>query len=287
MPYGDLAAQRVQRFATLADLDAADCTAEEREEYEPHIEQGAIVFAGVDYAAILSAVEAETDVLVWDGGNNDFPFFRPDLHIGVADALRPTQLAAYHPGEAVMRMAGVLVINKVDAAAEADVTRIEAELHALNPGAPIVRAASPVLLDDTGAIRGRRVIVVEDGPTITHGGMAYGAGYVAAEREGAQILDPRDSAPPPLLAVYAQYPHIGRVLPVLGYSPDQLAVVKATIESSNAEAVVVGSPIDLDRLLDLSPPVIRARYRYAPAGSPTLDDVVEQWYGRIHRPEDR
>ena len=187
MPYGDLAAARVQRFAAAADLDAARCTAEEREEYEPHIAVGNVVFAGVDYAEILRLAEREADIIVWDGGNNDFPFVTPNLHVTVADALRPRQVATHHPGEAVARMADVLVINKVDAAAPADVELTEQELRAVNGGAVIVRAASPIRLDDAAAVRGKRALVIEDGPTITHGGMAYGAGYVAAVAAGAVV----------------------------------------------------------------------------------------------------
>src|ERR1019366_7523052 len=214
MPYGDLARQRVQIFASLRDLDAADCTVEEREEYEPHIALGNVVFAGVDYAAILAAAETAADIIVWDGGNNDFPFLSPDLHIVVADALRPRHIATHHPGEAVARMADVLVVNKVDAASSHDIETAIEGLRAVNPTAPIVRAASPVLLDDPDAVRGRRVLVIEDGPTITHGGMAFGAGHVAAIAAGAaDMIDPRLSATPEIQAVFRAYPHIGMVLP--------------------------------------------------------------------------
>jgi predicted GTPase len=213
MPYGDLEAERVQRFATRDDLDRARCTAEEREEYEPHLAAGNVVFAGVDYAEIVRRAAAEADLIVWDGGNNDFPFVRPDLLVAVADALRPGQATAYHPGEAVLRMADVVVVNKVDAAAPADVQRVIDEARAANPRAAIVRGASPVRLDDPAAVRGRRVLVVEDGPTITHGGMPYGAGFVAVATCGATIVDPRASAAPAVREVYARHPHIGRVLP--------------------------------------------------------------------------
>jgi predicted GTPase len=222
MPYGQLERQRVQRFASRADLDAAGCTAEEREEYEPHLAAGNVVFAGVDYAAVASAATAEADVVVWDGGNNDFPFLRPDLHIVIADALRPGQATGYHPGEAVLRMADVVVVNKVDAARASDVEAVVDEARAVNPRATIVRAASPVTLSDPDAVRGRRAIVVEDGPTITHGGMAYGAGYVAAVAAGAVIVDPRPSADARVRSAFDTYPHIGRVLPALGYDAEQL-----------------------------------------------------------------
>jgi predicted GTPase len=276
MPYGDLAVERVQRFASLADLEAAGCTIEEREEYEPHIAQGNIVFAGVDYAAILKAAECEADIIVWDGGNNDFPFIRPDLHIAVADALRPGQIATHHPGETVARMADLLVINKVDAASPEQVQTAIDGLRAVNPTAPIVRARSPVRLDDPAALAGRRVLVVEDGPTITHGGMAFGAGYAAALRAGAaEIVDPRQSAVPEIAAVFAAYPHIGRVLPAVGYGPAQLAALAATINASAAEIVVAATPIDLARLAPIGKKVVRARYDYAEDGPPTLAAAID------------
>jgi predicted GTPase len=278
MPYGDLASERVQRFATAADLDAARCTVEEREEYEPHIAAGNIVFAGVDYAAILAAAEAESDLIVWDGGNNDFPFIRPDLHIALADALRPDQVATHHPGETVARMADVLVVNKVDAAPRADVDRLKAALAALNPRATMVEAASPVRLDDPARVTGRKVLVIEDGPTITHGGMAYGAGFIAATAAGAaEIVDPRAAATPAIAAVFARYPHIGRVLPAVGYSAAQLEALAQTIAASTAEIVVSATPIDLARLAHISKPVVRARYEYADSGDPPLSVLVDRF----------
>ncbi len=284
MPYGDLVRERVQRFAALADLDAALCTLEEREEYEPHIALGNLVFAGVDYAAILSAAEREADIIVWDGGNNDFPFIRPDLHIAVADALRPGQVATHHPGEAVARMADVLVVNKVDAASPEQVQTAIDGLRAVNPTAPIVRARSPVRLDDPSAVRGRSVLVVEDGPTITHGGMAYGAGYVAATAAGAAvIIDPRLSVVPEIDAVFRAYPHIGAVLPAVGYGPAQLAALAATINNSAAEIVVSATPIDLARLVPIDTPVIRARYEYVEDGSPGLSSFVDGFLARHSR----
>ena len=276
MPYGDLERERVQRFAARADLDAARCTAEEREEYEPHLAAGNIVFAGVDYGAIVAQAEREADVLVWDGGNNDFPFVRPDLHIVMADALRPGQTTSYHPGETVLRMADVVVVNKVDAASHADVQRVTDEVHEVNPSATVVRAASPVRLDDPAAVQGRRVLVVEDGPTITHGGMPYGAGYVAATTHGAAaIVDPRRSAVAPVDAVFARYPHIGRVLPAVGYDAAQLAGLRETINRAQADVVVSATPIDLAALIAINKPVVRARYEFAEAGEPTLGHVVE------------
>ena len=278
MPYGDLLRERVQRFAALADLDAAGCTVEEREEYEPHIAAGNLVFAGVDYAAILAAAQAEADIIVWDGGNNDFPFIRPDLHIAVADALRPRQIATHHPGETVARMADLLVANKVDAAPPEDVEIVIAGLRAVNPTAPIVQAASPVRLDDATAVQGRQVLVVEDGPTITHGGMAYGAGYVAAMAAGAAaIVDPRTGAVPEIQAVFRAYPHIAKVLPAVGYGAAQLQALAATINASPAEVVVSATPIDLARLIAIDKRIVRARYDYAEIGAPALSYFIDRF----------
>jgi len=281
MPYGDLAAQRVQRFASSEDLDRHRCTAEEREEYEAYIEMEAAIYAGVDYAAILEEAEAEAEVIVWDGGNNDFPFLRPALHIAIADALRPDQVATHHPGESVVRMADVVVINKVDAAAVDSVQRVTEAIRVLNPRAAILRAASPVTLDDPSAVRGKRVLVVEDGPTTTHGGMGYGAGYVAATDAGAaEIVDPRASAAPEIAALYERFPHLGRVLPAMGYGPAQLEAVRNTIRASIADVVVCGSPIDLARLLALDRPVIRARYVYQDLDEPGLAGVLGDFTSR-------
>ncbi len=281
MPYGDLERQRVQRFASRADLDAAGCTAEEREEYEPHLACGHVVFAGVDYADILAAAQQEAEILLWDGGNNDFPFLRPDLHIVLSDALRPGQATRYHPGETVLRMADVVLVSKVDAAAVADVERIVDEARAVNPGAVIVRGASPVRLEDPAAVRGRRVLVVEDGPTLTHGGMSHGAGFVAATRGGAaEILDPRRHAAPGVRAIYQRFPHIGRVLPAVGYDAEQLAALRETIDASGAEVVVAATPVDLASLANLRTPVVRARYEYADAGEPTLGSIVDAFVER-------
>ncbi len=276
MPYGNLTMERVQRFASVADLDAAHCTIEEREEYEPHLACGGLVFAGVDYAAVLQAAEAEADILVWDGGNNDFPFIRADLHIGVADALRPDQVATHHPGETVARMADVLVVNKTDAASAADVAALTARLRTINPHAAIVRGSLPVRLDDPDAVRGRRVLVIEDGPTLTHGGMAYGAGTVAARAAGAaELVDPRLSAPPELLSVFTQYPHIGKVLPALGYSAAQLHALARTIEDSEADLVVAATPIDLAALISISKPIVRVRYEFKEDPANPLSAIVD------------
>jgi predicted GTPase len=275
MPYGDLERQRVQRFATRADLEAADCTAEEREEYEPYVDAGGVIFAGVDYAAILAEAEKEGQVILWDGGNNDFPFVRPDLHVVLVDALRPDQVATHHPGETCLRMADLVVVNKVHAASEADVQRLVEGVRALRPDVEILRAASPVVLEDADSLRGKRVVVVDDGPTLTHGGMAYGAGFVAASAAGARILDPRPSATPEIRRVYAAHPHLGNVLPAVGYGEDQREALRATIEASGAEAVVSGTPLDLAALLSLSIPVHRARYEYRDAASPGLAERID------------
>ncbi len=282
MPYGDLAAQAVQRFASVADLDAAACTIEEREEYEPHIVAGQPVFAGVDYARILAAAEAEADILLWDGGNNDFPFIRPDLLIVLADALRPGHEAGWHPGEAVLRMADVVLVAKANAAPAADVARVEAAVRALNPRATVLRGASRVTLDDPAAIRGRRVLVVEDGPTLTHGGMATGAGHAAAIEAGAAaILDPRGFAAPGIADVFSRFPHLGPVLPAMGYDAAQRAALAATIAASGAEAVVAGTPIDLRTALDgVALPVVRARYGFEEMAEPGLGALVDAWLDR-------
>lgn len=282
MPYGDLVRQAVQRFAGRADLESADCTIEEREEYEPHIAAGSVVFAGVDYVRILSAAEPEADVILWEGGNNDFPFIRPDLHIVLADALRPGQETTHHPGETVLRMADVLVIAKSDVAPEDDVSRVAAALAAVNPDAPVVRAASPVRLDDPGRVSGRRVLVVEDGPTITHGGMAYGAGLVAAHAAGAsEIVDPRAAAVPEIAAVYARYPHIGPVLPAVGYGAAQVDALRRTLAASDADVVVAATPIDLAALVEIDTPIVRARYDFADGTAPSLGDLVDDFLAGI------
>jgi predicted GTPase len=226
----------------------------------------------------LQAAESEADIIVWDGGNNDFPFIRPDLHIAVADALRPKQVATHHPGEAVARMADVLVVSKVDAAKAADVEIAVSALHAVNRYAPIVRAALPVRLDDAAAVRGRRVLVIEDGPTITHGGMSYGAGYVAARAAGAaEIVDPRPKAAPIFARAYAAYPHIGNVLPALGYGEEQMQALCQTVNAVESDVVVSASPIDLARILHVNKPIVRARYEFAETGEPTLSAIIDEF----------
>jgi predicted GTPase len=281
MPYGDLAAQRCQRFAGRADLDAAACTLEEREEYEPWLREGCVVFAGVDYAEILAAAEPEADLIVWDGGNNDFPFLRPGLLVVLADALRPGDVDTHHPGEAVARMADVFVVAKADAASREQVEAAGSALRRVAPGTPILRGASPVALDDPAAVRGRRVVVVDDGPTLTHGGMAYGAGFVGAVAAGAgEIVDPWPHAAPELARARAAWPHLGRVLPALGYGPAERRALQATLDAVPADVVVAGTPVDLGALLPLRLPVVRARYEYAEASEPGLGAAVDAFLAR-------
>ena len=284
MPYRDLAAARVQRFAAMADIDAANCTVEEREEYEPHIAAGNVVFAGVDYAAILRAAEAEADIIVWDGGNNDFPFVRPSLNVTVIDALRPSQIDSHHPGETVARMADIVVINKVDAASAADIRIAEDKLRAIKPAVPIVHAASPISLDDVAAVKGRRALVIDDGPTITHGGMPHGAAYVAAVAAGAIVVDPRPAAAPMFKRLFETYPHIGKVLPAMGYNPEQLGAFAATINAAAADVVVAGTPVDLGRLVQLNKPIVRARYAFAETDEPRLSTLIDAFLDTIRKP---
>jgi len=276
MPYGDLERQVVQRFATRADLDAADCTVEEREEYEPHLALGNLVYAGVDYAEITRRAQAEADIILWDGGNNDFSFIRPDLHIVLVDPLRAGHETSHHPGEAVLRMADIALIAKSNSASAADLATVRENVRHIRPEAALVLGASPVVLDDPAAVRGRRVLVVEDGPSITHGGMAYGAGYVAATEAGAAaIVDPREAAVEAVAAVYAQYPHIGRVLPAVGYHRAQLQALAQTINRADAELVVSATPCDLGALVRIDKPIVRARYEYAEAETPGLGALLE------------
>jgi len=281
MPYGDLERQRVQRFATRVDLEVAECTVEEREEYEPHIAAGSVVFAGVDYGEILRQAETECDVIVWDGGNNDFPFYRPDLHIVLTDALRPGDADAYHPGEATLRMADVILVAKSDSASPGRIAQAEAQARILNPLATIVRGRSPVTLDDPEAVAGRRVLVVDDGPTLTHGGMPYGAGYVAAVAVGAEVIDPRPFLAPSIRESLSRYPHVQAVLPALGYGEEQLEALRETIAAVPVDVVVAGTPIDLGALIDIPQRIVRARYEFAEAGEPGLGALVDATLNRL------
>jgi predicted GTPase len=277
MPYGDLERMQVQRFATLADIDASAPTIEEREEYETPVSMGIVVYAGVDYARILERAETEADVIIWDGGNNDLPFIRPDLLLTVVDPLRPGHERSYHPGETNLRMADVVVVNKVDTADVDDVERVLASVVEVNPTATIVRAASPVTLEPGPSLEGARVLVVEDGPTITHGGMPYGAGTVAAREAGAAPVDPRPFAVGSIARTYELYPDIGPVLPAMGYGAEQVRELSETIRATDCDAVVIGTPIDLTRVLDIDQPTRRATYELAEQGSPQLADLLRPY----------
>jgi predicted GTPase len=276
MPYGDLAAQAIQRFETYEDLEKHDVTIEEREEYEPHIDAGRIVYAGVDYEAILRQAEQEADVVIWDGGNNDLSFYEADLYITVVDPHRPDHAARYHPGEANVRMADVIVVNKVDTASLEQVELTRAVATELNPDAVVIEAASPLFVEGGDQIRGKKVLVVEDGPTLTHGEMAYGAGWVAARRHGAaEIIDPRPWAVGSIAHTFDKYPTTGDVLPAMGYGAEQTAELQQTIADVPAEVVVIGTPIDLRRLIDIDKPTARVRYELQEIGSPTLAEVLQ------------
>ena len=275
MPYGNLAAQRVERFATLADLDRFDTTIEEREEYEPHLDAGRVVYAGVDYEAILRQAEMEADVILWDGGNNDFPFYRPDLYIVVADPLRPGDERHYHPGETNVRMADVVVINKIDSAEPDAIAAVRATIEEFNPRAEILTARSDLTLVGP-PIAGKRVVVVEDGPTLTHGGMTYGAGVVAARRFGAaSMVDPRPVAVGTIREVLDRYPALEPLVPAMGYSPAQIGELEATLNAADADIVLSATPIDLTRVLSLNKPITRARYDLVEAGGTPLATVIE------------
>jgi predicted GTPase len=275
MPYGDLEAMRVQRFATLADIDASHPTVEEREEYELPVELGMVMYAGVDYEAILRQAEEEADVIVWDGGNNDFSFFRPDLTIVVVDPLRAGHELKYHPGEANLRMADVAVVNKIDTASLDQIERVLADIAAVNSSMTVIKATSPVALDEGPSLVGKAVLVVEDGPTVTHGGLPFGAGTVAAQIAGAPMrIDPRPYAVGSIAGVYEQYPHIGAVLPAMGYSDEQLQELEETINAAECDVVVTGTPIDLGRLIRSRHPIRHATYELHELGEPSLETVL-------------
>ncbi len=275
MPYGDLGRQRVQRFASYADLAEHDATIEEREEYERYLEAESPVYAGVDYEAVLRMAEQDSDVILWDGGNNDLPFIRPDLHICVVDPLRPGHELGFWPGEANLRAAHVVVVNKLDSAAAEAVDEVLGNVAAANPAATVVRANSPIRLDQPDSIAGKRVLVIEDGPTLTHGGMAFGAGTVAAQQYGAaELIDPRPAAVGTLADVFLAYPHIGAVLPAMGYGEAQITDLRDTILRAEPDVVLVATPIDLARLIGLDVPSVRVFYDLAEVGQPTLSDVL-------------
>jgi predicted GTPase len=280
MPYGDLVKQTVQRFASYADLDKHECTIEEREEYEPHLDNGVIVYAGVDYEKILRQAEKEVDIILWDGGNNDFSFYKPDLAIVVADPHRAGHEMAYHPGETNIRSADVFVINKVDTANPDNVIKVRNNLYAVNPNAVIIEAASPLFVERPQDIRGKRVLVIEDGPTLTHGEMAYGAGWVAARRFGAaEIVDPRPYAVGTIAETYRKYPSTGPILPAMGYGEAQMKDLEDTINHADVDLVISATPIDLNRVIQVKKPMQRVRYELQEIGQPTLRELLVEKFG--------
>ncbi len=290
MPYGELSKQRVQRLAQLGDLKKHNCTIEEIEEYEPHLARGTIVYAGADYLAILKAAEADPkgcDVIVWDGGNNDFPFFQPDLMVTVADPHRAGHEVSYYPGEINLRMADVVIINKIDSAAPENVRKVRETVTTVNPKATVVDAASVIQIDDPNLIKGKRVLVIEDGPTLTHGGMAYGAGTIGARQGGAsEIVDPRPYAVQSIAEAFKSYPSIGPILPAIGYSPRQLQHLETTINRVDCDAVMVATPIDLSRIIDIRKPHTRVSYELQEVGTPDLEDVLFE-FGRARNLTER
>lgn len=277
MPYGDLVKQRVQRFGSLADLEKHQCTIEEMEEYEPHITRGIIVYAGVDYGAILEQAEKEADVILWDGGNNDTPFYQPDLHIVVVDPLRPGHEITYHPGETNLRMADCLVINKEVEASLEDLRTVKNHIRVYNPRAVVIDAASPIRVEHPELLAGKRALVVEDGPTLTHGEMTFGAGIVAAQRYGAALVDPRPWLKGTLIETFAKYTGIGTLLPAMGYGAEQMRDLEATINAAECDVVVIGTPIDLRRIIKLNKPSVRVFYDLQEIGEPTLQDVLARF----------
>ncbi len=288
MPYGDLAKQICQRFASMDDLDRYKCTIEEREEYEPHIVTGTIIYSGVDYGVILHEAEKEADVIVWDGGNNDLPFYKPDLHITVADPHRPGHELIYYPGEINLMMADVVIINKVGTCDRQGINTVRQSVASRNPKATVIEAASPIYVDDPSLIRGRRVLVVEDGPTLTHGGMRYGAGVVAAEQFGAAaIVDPRPWIQGTLKQTFKTYPDIGHLLPAMGYGDQQVRDLGATINAADVDTVIIATPIDLRRLMKIKKPTVRVRYELQEIGSPNLPEVIDAMWKNIKKPHRR
>ncbi len=277
MPYGDLSRQVCQRFASLEDLDKYECTIEEREEYEPHIRRGIVVYAGVDYHKILEEASKEADVIVWDGGNNDTPFFKPDVHITVVDPLRVGHEYTYHPGETNVRMADVIVINKIDSAYPEDVEELRYNVRSLNERATIIEAASPITAENADILTGKRVLVVEDGPTLTHGEMDYGAGVVLARKMGAaELVDPRPWITGKIVETFETYPEIGTLLPAMGYGKEQIEDLEKTINACECDVVVIGTPIDLTRIIDINKPTVRVYYELQEIGRPTVEDVLQK-----------
>ncbi len=275
MPYGDLAKQKCQRFASYEDLDKHECTIEEREEYEPYIEMGGIVYAGVDYEEILRNAEKEADVIIWDGGNNDYPFYKPDLHITIADPHRAGHELLYYPGEVNLRMADIVIINKVDTAKEENIKKVEENIKKVNPRARIIKASSPIEVE--GDIKGKRVLVVEDGPTLTHGEMPYGAGTIAAQQNGAEIIDAKKYAVGSIKATFEKYPHLHKILPAMGYGNEQIKELEDTINAADCDVVLAATPINLARLINVNKPVIRVRYGVGKEMEKELEKVLEEF----------
>ncbi len=281
MPYGDLRKQICQRFASIEDLDKYECTIEEREEYEPHINNGVVVYAGVDYEKILREAEKEADIIVWDGGNNDIPFYTPDLHIVVADPHRPGHELAYHPGETNLRMADVVIINKIDTTDADNIETVRRNIKTANPDAIIVKAASPITVDEPKLVKGKKVLVIEDGPTLTHGGMPYGAGTIAVKRlKASEILDPRPYAVGSIKTTFKKYRHLGALLPAMGYGEEQIRELEETINATPCDAVVIGTPIDLRRVLNLNKPAVRVKYELQEVSKPNLEDILEEHFSK-------
>jgi predicted GTPase len=279
MPYGDLKQQICERFGTFQDLDRYQCTIEEREEYEAYVASGMVVYAGVDYGRILHEAEKEADIVVWDGGNNDLPFYKPDLHIVVADPYRPGHELKYHPGEANVRMADVVLINKVNTADPKDVAIVKKNVEELNPKAIIVKGASVITVDNKESVKGKKVLVIEDGPTVTHGGMPIGAGTIVAKEFGAkEIVDPRPYATGSILEAYKKYPHMTSILPALGYGEAQVRELEKTINAVPCDLVIIGTPIDLRRVVTLNKPALRARYELQELGTPNLEEILNQHF---------
>ena len=278
MPYGDLSKQKVQRFAEIEDLDRHHCTIEEMEEYEPHIQRGNVIYAGVDYEAILREAEKEADVILWDGGNNDFPFYKPDLMITITDPHRAGHELSYYPGETTLRIADVVLINKIDSADGADIQTVRVNIESINPGATVVDGASPISVDKPELIKGKKVLAVEDGPTLTHGNMNYGAGTLAAKKYGAsEIVDPRPFAVGRLKETFEIYPEIGKLLPAMGYGKEQISDLEATINNTDCDTVIIGTPIDLTRVVNITKPTVRVSYNLQEIGKPDFTEIIQKF----------
>ena len=277
MPYGDLEKQVCQRFASYEDLEKHNCTIEEREEYEPHLAQGFVVYAGIDYQQILDQAQKEADIVLWDGGNNDVPFFKPDVHITLVDPHRPGDELNYHPGEANLRMADIVIINKIETSSLENVEKVRSNVHNTNPNAVIVDAASPIFVENYGTLKGKKVLVVEDGPTLTHGNMAYGAGAIAARKYGAaELVDPRPYAKGTISETFNEYDHLSDILPAMGYSKEQMDELEETIAKAEADVVVIGTPIDLRSIINITKPAVRVRYELQEIGEPNLEDLLRE-----------